>query len=532
MEENLIRALILLGDGWGANVSIDDDAPGILAQFEAMGWNLTLVSSTARPSPCGYAIRAPRTASVRVGKLSGDIKDVDSYDVLIVAPGKNFDALVADAATLNLVRRASEAGLAIGAFCRGARVLAAAGVVSGKTMTGHPDYRAEYEAAGARFIDYTDRAGKSDATPPLVDGFMVTSLRSKYYRTAVCQAIRTATENARRRRASSIHTPASTSVTGKFVAATSSISEDAAMNAGSASFAFMLTPDVVKEARLLVGSLRAWGGALGNAPVFCMVPGKLESIPESTRTWLTGSGCGLVPFRPDARLDALPLATKVRAAAAAERLTRSRSDVLVWLDPDTVIIREPSELLLPAGTVVAATPVHHRLVGLPWHHEPDGYWSALYALCGADPHQNFAVDTIVDREPIWPYFNAGLIVVRPGAGILAAWKDNLASAITDPAVQSALASSGEGHRTFLHQAVLAATIMGRAGGGGFFQLSPGYNYPAHMHSACPPGIAPKKLDDLYTLRYDQWSIAPKPEGYRIPVPGSMKAVLERIVPAC
>jgi hypothetical protein len=56
-------------------------------------------------------------------------------------------------------------------------------VISGKNVTGSADFAAEYEAAGATF---------SALVPPIIDGNIVTGVRSRYYRDEMCQAIATA----------------------------------------------------------------------------------------------------------------------------------------------------------------------------------------------------------------------------------------------------------------------------------------------------------------------------------------------------
>jgi putative intracellular protease/amidase len=64
-------------------------------------------------------------------------------------------------------------GLLVAAFCGGTRVLAAAGVINGVRVVGHPLYEQEYVDAGGIYVP--------DAVPPLVDGNIMTSRRGQYY---------------------------------------------------------------------------------------------------------------------------------------------------------------------------------------------------------------------------------------------------------------------------------------------------------------------------------------------------------------
>lgn len=521
-EEAAMRAIVLLGRFWGANLTLGDEAPGIVAQLAGFGWELTFASAAPPAAPC------PNVARFGAGALPGpqercsDIADVEAYDALIVAPGRDYSDLLADGAALDLVRRAFAAGLAVASFCHGVRVLAAAGVLAGRAVTGRADARAACEAAGARFVGYDDLSGKSDAPPPLVDGPFVTSVRSKYYRSAICDAIRVAAGNAARARGRAAAGGRASDGVGPTARAVGATRQAAR----SAMFAFMMGPGEADRAELLVGSLRSFGGALKGSSVACMVRGDASSVEPALRARLEALGCELVGFAPDPRIDGLPLAAKVGAAAAAERLAMGRADVLVWMDPDTVVAREPSELLLPAGAVAAASPVHHRLVGLPWGREPDDYWKAVYAAVGTDPEGAFPMLTVADREPVATYVNAGLVSARPGAGLFAAWRDGLAAACADQATLAAIAGN-ELRTLFLHQAALAAAVVATAGPSGFRELSYGYDYPLHMHAACPAALAPRKLDDLYTARYDDPRFAPGGPDCPVPVPERMRSALGR-----
>lgn len=519
-----IKAIVLLDDGWGSNLTLEGDAPSILKAFEAYGWEVTLVGPKRDIAPCPLAKANPGTKAIKAVKLAADIGDVERYDAVIVAPGRSHRGLEGDQATLDLLRRAESAGLAVGSFCRGLSVLAAAGIVSGRTVAGHPDCRAAAEAAGARFVDYADRRGKGDAPPPVVDGAMVTSLRSNYYRAAACEALRVAADNSRRAR--SFAAARGDAARGEGAAGSTAPAAEPGARAASAIFAFMLERGTIKEAALLAGSLRAWGGALSGAVIVAMAPsGEVEALRKAA-PGLEGLGVRLEGFEPVPALSGLPLAMKAAAAAEAERIAAGSADELVWMDTDTVFAREPSELLLPPGALAAASPVHHRLVGRRWDDEPDPYWSEAFRIAGAPRSSDFKVLTVVDREPIGAYFNAGLVAVRPEAGILRAWRDRLSEAATDPSVKAATRNSKQ--ELFLHQAILSAVLLAEAGPGRLRLLSFGYNYPLHMHGQVPSAMKPAKLDDLYTLRYDDWGGVPGADDGRLAVPERMKAELSRL----
>ena len=106
-----MRAIVLLGRFWGANLPLGDEAPGIVAQLAGFGWELTFASAAPPAAPC------PNVARFGAGALPGpqercsDIADVEAYDALIVAPGRDYSDLLVDGAALDLVRRAFAAGV-------------------------------------------------------------------------------------------------------------------------------------------------------------------------------------------------------------------------------------------------------------------------------------------------------------------------------------------------------------------------------------------------------------------------------------
>jgi hypothetical protein len=112
-----------------------------------------------------------------------EIDDVTQYDVISIMPGDAHDLLRTNQTSLDLINSAVDQGLVVSAWCRAVRVLAAADVIDGKNITGHADYVTEYEAAGATF---------NELVQPIVDGSIVTGVRSRFYRDEMCQAIATA----------------------------------------------------------------------------------------------------------------------------------------------------------------------------------------------------------------------------------------------------------------------------------------------------------------------------------------------------
>ncbi|HVS12236.1 MAG TPA: DJ-1/PfpI family protein [Planctomycetota bacterium] len=83
------------------------------------------------------------------GPLAGAA--MESYSGVIFAGGEGALELAAKPDALRLAREAAKAGKLIGAWGHAAHVLAAAGIVKGRRLTGHPDSAAAVRAAGGKF---------------------------------------------------------------------------------------------------------------------------------------------------------------------------------------------------------------------------------------------------------------------------------------------------------------------------------------------------------------------------------------------
>jgi protease I len=95
------------------------------------------------------------------------ISDVNAadYDLLFVPGGKAPQTLKKDAGALELVRTFAQTGNPIAAICHGPQLLAAAGVLSEKSVSGWPEIQDEIEKAGGTYVD----------EKTVVDGNLVTA---------------------------------------------------------------------------------------------------------------------------------------------------------------------------------------------------------------------------------------------------------------------------------------------------------------------------------------------------------------------
>ena len=92
----------------------------------------------------------------------------ENYDALVIPGGRAPEYLRLNEEVLRMVRHFAEAKKPIAAICHGAQLLAAAGVVQGRSCSAYPAVGPEVKSAGGRWVDVgLDRAH--------VDGNLVTA---------------------------------------------------------------------------------------------------------------------------------------------------------------------------------------------------------------------------------------------------------------------------------------------------------------------------------------------------------------------
>jgi putative intracellular protease/amidase len=165
-----IRILMMMGNYVGGYHYFTSDI------WEECGWDLTSAGLTGTLSPCNLG------EPFHVDTLITEIADLSSYDCLAIMQTKAYDGtshndLLASPEAIALVQQAVSESLLVVATCGAVRVLAAADVIDGRTVTGYALYSQEYIDAGATWA--------GDNVPPILDGNILTSAHGRYY----CQQI-------------------------------------------------------------------------------------------------------------------------------------------------------------------------------------------------------------------------------------------------------------------------------------------------------------------------------------------------------
>ncbi len=274
-------------------------------------------------------------------------------------------------------------------------------------------------------------------------------------------------------------------------------------------FAFMIYPGKLAwQSCLLAESIRTFGGQMADTPIWVLVPQTTNSLATEIKHKLEALQVRLIPFILDETVQSFPFAAKVVAAAGAERAAvRESSEQLVWMDTDSLVIQDPSALLLEKNKQLGYRPVDHTLIGQLWDAPLDAFWGQIYEKCGVPAKRPFPMLSSVDEKRIRPYFNAGMLVTRPENHLLNNWCDQF----NQHYLTQTFIPFYEQHvlyRIFMHQAILTGTILAQFEQSDLHQLPHLVNYPLHMHATYPRVHRPAKLNDVVTTRYDDLFQAP------------------------
>ncbi len=102
------------------------------------------------------------------------------------------------------------------------------------------------------------------------------------------------------------------------------------------------------------------------------------------------------------------------------------------------------------------------------------------------------------------YFNAGLLVVRPERGLLRAWQANFERLYRLAEFEPYYRQS-ELFQVFMHQAVLAGSVLSALRPDEIHHLPFEVNYPLHLHSRVSERCRPLLLSQLITCRYEEYA---------------------------
>lgn len=170
-----------------------------------------------------------------------------------------------------------------------------------------------------------------------------------------------------------------------------------------------------RQVRLLVESLRRWGGRLAKARVFAIQPRGGPSLRTETIRAFETLQIEYQRILRDDHIHWFPYLNKT--AAVKHVVQQNPTSRIVWLDADTLILKEPSSLLLPHGIQFAAC-ASDKNIGTA--HDEDRFAPYFKACCSA-LGVNFAslpyIETEAEGVAIRAYWNSGVYAFDASSGL-------------------------------------------------------------------------------------------------------------------
>lgn len=252
-----------------------------------------------------------------------------------------------------------------------------------------------------------------------------------------------------------------------------------------------------QQVKLLIESLRRFGGRLGAYPVWLFFTDINFSAGFSESDTLK-----LFHLKMDLPLSNYPLAEKVFACALAEEMAALEGvQTLIWLNPDCLIFNPPELFILGDQYDAAFKPVHIRNVGSLANEPIDGYWQRVYEVVRVN-QVPYTIESYVDGQILRPYFNTHCFSTNPAKGILQAWRAIFVTLLMDKEFQDDYCQD-EFHQLFLHQVVLSALVMKSIQQKQLLMLPHEYSYPLHLQHKLPITKRVKFLNHLVCMVYEE-----------------------------
>jgi hypothetical protein len=252
------------------------------------------------------------------------------------------------------------------------------------------------------------------------------------------------------------------------------------------------------ETLLLARTLRTFGGELASSRMTVLTPSD-QRFPRKFLENLNHLSIQVAEFHLPEEAAKFPLGIIPFAAAAGEAELGNHCDLLVWLLPDTLILNPPTDFILPEDKTLAYRPVHHQNIGSAFSQPIDEFWQQIYRHTNSPEDRLFKMRTCY-REEVRPYFNAGILAVRPKNNLLQKWAEEFRRIFQHPDFTPFY--SNQLYAIFMHQAVLSGVILQHLSPAQLIALPESYNYPLHMHTDYPEEGKVSQLSDLVTARYE------------------------------
>jgi len=251
---------------------------------------------------------------------------------------------------------------------------------------------------------------------------------------------------------------------------------------------------------LLCKSIREFTGTLNTAPIIVYYHEFLKKDAEKNKKEFSELSVELREVKVPEEAFRFALGGKPFIAAQAEEDMIGKIDILVFHDPNIIFIDEPKDFILEDCKYFAYRPVMHQNIGSLFAEKQDKFWKHLYDKLEISEDSIFPMQTIADKKIIKPYFNAGLLILRPECKILRKWVEYFRILYGDETIIEIC--KDRKYNIFLHQAALVGAVLNIIKQDRMTLLPFSYNYPLFFESFYESEIQFDSIEDVISIKYE------------------------------
>lgn len=182
--------------------------------------------------------------------------------------------------------------------------------------------------------------------------------------------------------------------------------------------------DLEQKTKLLIDSIRNFGGGISNSKIWAIKPRKGKAISQETLAALQNQDVEFIDIDLNRRWHLYGLANKIYSAAYIEEKFGSKYETLLFLDSDTIVVDAIDPDILEGKYKVAAKPIDGFYLTLKKQDKLTEFWKMVYEACSVNVKNIWEVSTSVTQKRILSQFNSGVIFTSTERQLFSRWRTN------------------------------------------------------------------------------------------------------------
>ena len=231
--------------------------------------------------------------------------------------------------------------------------------------------------------------------------------------------------------------------------------------------------DLEQKTRLLVESIRTFGGDIADSKIWAVKPRKGKALKRETLHFFKGRGVEFIDINLNKKWYLYGFANKIYATAYIEEKYGSNYEILLFLDCDTVVISGINLLFFEERYALVIKPVDNKFISIGIDEKITEFWRMIYDNCGVHNYKSWVINTTVDNKEIIAHYNSGVIFSRSTYRIFEKWLINFENLTQDYRAYNLTFIQF----TLIEQALFAGTVIGFVPKNKVLHLSNNLNFP-------------------------------------------------------